>query len=157
MTSDRRADEKRAWGAEDLDVFRQAYTLSLVVHRATLAFPKIEQYSGLADQLRRASKSVCSLIVEGAGRQTASSSEFARYLTMAIGSAEEARLWCRYAHDLGSCRRRDGGKLARPIRPSPASVGEAPGERSPSFRSLITDNRSPDGSGAFRLLMKGQP
>ena len=101
MTSDRRADDKRAWGAEDLDVFKQAYALSLLVHRASLAFPKIEQYSGLADQLRRASKSGCSLIVEGAGRQTASSSEFARYLTMAIGSAEEAKLWCRYAHDLG--------------------------------------------------------
>ena len=64
-------------------------------------WPKIEQYGGLADQARRASKSVCSLIVEGVGRQTASSTEFARYLTMAIGSGEEARLWCRYAHDLG--------------------------------------------------------
>ena len=94
-------DAKRAWGAEDLDVFRQAYALSLDVHRASLTFPKIEQFSGLADQLRRASKSVCGLIVEGVGRQTASSNEFARYLTMAIGSGEEARLWCRYANDLG--------------------------------------------------------
>ena len=34
---------------------------------------------------------MCSLTVEGVGRQTASSIEFARYLTMAIGSAEEAR------------------------------------------------------------------
>ena len=101
MTSDRKADEKRTWGAEDLDVFQQAYALSLRVHRASLTFPKIEQYSGLADQLRRASKSVCGLIVEGAGRQKASSIEFGRYLTMAIGSAEESKLWCRYALDLG--------------------------------------------------------
>ena len=93
-------DEKRAWGSEDLEVFRQAYALSLKIHRASLAFPKIEQYNGLADQLRRASKSACGLIVEGVGRQTASSQEFARYLTMAIGSGEEARLWCRYALDL---------------------------------------------------------
>ena len=93
--------KRQAWTAEDLDVFRLAYDLSLVVHRVSLEFPKIEQYSGLADQLRRASKSVCSLIVEGVGRQTGSSGEFARYLTMAIGSAEEARLWCRYASDLG--------------------------------------------------------
>jgi four helix bundle protein len=55
----------------------------------------------LADQLRRASKSVCSLIAEGAGRQQASPREFARYLTMAIGSAEETRLWCSYRFDLG--------------------------------------------------------
>ena len=95
------ADEKRKWLAEDLEVFRLAYELSLVIHRASLTWPKIEQYSGLADQARRASKSVCGLIVEGVGRQTASSSEFARYLTMAIGSGEEARLWCRYACDLG--------------------------------------------------------
>ena len=95
MNSDRtgaRQADRQAWTAEDLDVFRLAYDVSLAVHRASLEFPKIEQYSGLADQLRRASKSVCSLIVEGVGRQTASSSEFARHLTMAIGSAEEARL-----------------------------------------------------------------
>ena len=87
--------------AEDLDVFRRAYALSLELHRASLSFPKIEQYSGLADQLRRASRSVCSLIVEGSGRQSGSPREFARYLVMALGSAEEARLWCRYAADLG--------------------------------------------------------
>ena len=156
MTSDRKADEKRTWGAEDLDVFQQAYALSLRVHRASLTFPKIEQYSGLADQLRRASKSVCGLIVEGAGRQKASSMEFGRYLTMAIGSAEEAKLWCRYALDL-ICRRGNGERLARSIRPNPSSVGEAPRERSATYRSLIADNRSPDGSGAFRKLMKGQP
>jgi hypothetical protein len=46
---------------------------------------------------------------------------------------------------------------ARSIRPNPASVDEAPRERSTSFRSLITDNRSPDGSGAFRRLTKGDP
>src|ERR1700690_2515998 len=95
------ANDQRKWLAEDLDVFRLAYELSLAVHRASLTWPKIEQYGGLADQARRASKSVCSLIVEGVGRQTASSHEFRRYLTMAIGSGEEARLWCRYAHDLG--------------------------------------------------------
>ena len=95
------ASDQRKWLAEDLEVFRLAYELSLVVHRASLNWPKIEQYGGLADQARRASKSVCGLIVEGVGRQSASSTEFARYLTMAIGSGEEARLWCRYARDLG--------------------------------------------------------
>ena len=91
----------KRWIAEDLEVFRRAYALSLDLHRASLDFPKIEQYGGLADQMRRASKSVCAAIVEGQGRQSASPKEFARYLTMAVGSAEEARLWCRYAADLG--------------------------------------------------------
>ena len=89
------------WTVEDLEVFKRAYGLSLDLHRASLTFPKIEQYAGLADQLRRSSKSVCSLIVEGAGRQSSSAREFCRYLSMAVGSAEEARLWCRYAADLG--------------------------------------------------------
>ena len=40
-------------------------------------------------------------MAEGAGRQPGSSREFARYLTMAIGSVEEVRLWCRYGIDLG--------------------------------------------------------
>ena len=89
------------WTVEDLEVFRRAYRLSLELHRFSLDLPKIEQFGGLADQLRRASKSVCSLTAEGAGRQLGSSREFARYLTMAIGSAEETRLWCSYCRDLG--------------------------------------------------------
>ena len=86
---------------ESLKVFRRAYQLSLVLHRASLGWPRVEQYGGVADQLRRASKAVCALLVEGAGRQAASDGEFRRYVVMAIGSADEARLWCRYAADLG--------------------------------------------------------
>jgi four helix bundle protein len=105
MNLDERSDKR--WSAEDLDVFRRAYALSLELHGASLEFPKIEQFGGLADQIRRSSRSVCSLIVEGAGRQQASPREFARYLVMAIGSAEETRLWCRYCADLGfvACER----------------------------------------------------
>jgi four helix bundle protein len=94
-----RSGEK--WSIEDLDVFKRAYRLSLELHRFSLDLPKIEQFGGLADQLRRASKSVCGLMAEGAGRQQSSPREFVRYLTMAIGSAEETRLWCRYCFDLG--------------------------------------------------------
>jgi four helix bundle protein len=86
---------------EGLRVFERAYALSLDVHRASLLWTKIEQYGGVADQLRRASKSVCANLVEGAGRQPWSQSEWRRYLVMALGSADEARMWCRYAEDLG--------------------------------------------------------
>ena len=85
----------------DLEVFSRAYELSLHVHRQTLAFPKAEQFGGLADQLRRSSKSICALVAEGFGRQRGSKAEFRRYLVMAIGSADESQLWCRYAADLG--------------------------------------------------------
>ena len=86
---------------QSLEVFRRAYRLSLELHRASQDWPKVEQYGGVADQLRRSSKSVCALLVEGAGRQAGSDGEFRRYVIMAIGSADEARLWCRYAADLG--------------------------------------------------------
>jgi len=42
----------------DLDVYQKAYQLSLDIHKATLGFPKLEQFA-LADQMRRASKSIC--------------------------------------------------------------------------------------------------
>ncbi len=84
-----------------LDVFRRAYDLSLELHRVSLTWPKIEQYGGVADQLRRASKSVCALLAEGSGRQLRSDAELRRYLSMALGSADEVKLWCAYARDLG--------------------------------------------------------
>jgi four helix bundle protein len=88
-------------GVWRLEVFRRAYALSLMLHRASLSWPKVEQYGGVAEQLRRSSKSICALLAEGVGRQRASRGEFRRYLVMALGSADEAALWCRYAEDLG--------------------------------------------------------
>ena len=85
----------------EFDVFRRAYELSLVVHQQSQAWPKQEQWSGIADQLRRASKAVCVLLVEGNGRQVGSDAEMRRYVIMALASADECRLWCRYAADLG--------------------------------------------------------
>src|SRR5487761_1964914 len=86
---------------DDLVVFRRAYALSLELHRASLGWPSVEQHGGIASQLRRSSKSVCALMMEGGGRLRRSRAEFARYLVMALGSADETRLWCRYAEDLG--------------------------------------------------------
>ena len=88
-------------GVEGLVVFQRAYALSLELHRASLTWPKVEQYGGIADQVRRSSESVCALLAEGVGRSRASRPEFERYVVMALGSADEARLWCRYAEDLG--------------------------------------------------------
>ncbi len=89
-----------AGNVRDLKVFQRAYRLSLVLHRASLEWPRVEQYGGIADQLRRSAKAVCALMVEGGGRQPGSNAEFRRYLSMAMGSADEARLWCDYAADL---------------------------------------------------------
>ena len=91
---------ERKWNAEDLDVFKRAYRVSLDVHRKSLEMPKIEQQA-LADQMRRASKSICSNLAEGYGRQKQSKAEFRRFVWMAIGSSDEMWVWARYALDLG--------------------------------------------------------
>ena len=90
---------KRVVSFEDLEVFQRAYRLSLEIHRASLTFPSAEQRA-LADQIRRASKSICANIAEGYGRQKRSKAEFKRFLQMAIGSSDEMRVWVRYALDL---------------------------------------------------------
>ena len=92
--------KERIESFEDLEVFQRAYRLSLEVHRKSLDFPKVEQYA-LADQIRRASKSICANIAEGFAKQGASAAEFKRYLAMAVGSADEMRVWARYCLDLG--------------------------------------------------------
>ncbi len=53
---------------EELEAFKRAYRISLEIHRASLEFPQIEQRA-LADQIRRASKSICANIAEGFGKQ----------------------------------------------------------------------------------------
>src|SRR2546430_10139637 len=85
---------------EDLEVFQRAYRISLDLHRASLQFPKVEQFGGLADQMRRASKSICGNIAEGFGKQRRSDAEFKRYLLIAIGSADEMQVWLKYCSDL---------------------------------------------------------
>ena len=85
---------------EDLDAFKRAYRLSLEIHRASLTWPREEQ-SGLGDQMRRSSKSICANLAEGFGKQALSAKEFNRFVFMAVGSADEMRVWCRYCLDLG--------------------------------------------------------
>ena len=90
----------RAAQFEDLEVFKRAYRISLEVHAASLRFPKVEQYA-LADQIRRASKSICANLAEGYGKRSLSQAEFNRFILMSIGSADEMRVWSRYCLDLG--------------------------------------------------------
>jgi four helix bundle protein len=94
------ADQRTIRRAEDLEVFRRAYRLSLEVHRASLEFPRIEQFA-LADQVRRASKSICANLVEGFAKQGYSAAEYRRYLLLALRSSDEVQLWLRYCIDLG--------------------------------------------------------
>ena len=63
--------------------------------------PGDREQRALADQIRRASKSICAYLAEGFGRQLVSKPEFRRFVMMALGSADEMQVWTMYCRDLG--------------------------------------------------------
>jgi four helix bundle protein len=50
--------------------------------------------------LRRSSKAICANLAEGFAKQSHSKAEFARFVSMAIGSCNEVETWISYAFDL---------------------------------------------------------
>jgi four helix bundle protein len=91
----------------DWEVFRRAYTLSVELHKLSLGWDRREQFGGVADQLRRASKSICANMAEGVGKASGSKAEFRRFVLIGKGSANEVLLWLEYARDLGYMDERD--------------------------------------------------
>jgi len=85
--------------ARELEVYKRAFAASLAIHKASLEFPKYEQYS-LADQLRRSSKSICANLAEGYARQSYSKTEFKRFIIIAASSAKETGVWIDYSYNL---------------------------------------------------------
>ncbi len=71
----------------DLEVYKRSMQALVTVHKLVLAFPDFERFV-LADQLRRASKSIPANIAEGYGRRQ-STKDFKRFLALALGSANE--------------------------------------------------------------------
>lgn len=64
------SERKPAKSFRDLEVWQEAYKLSIRIYKTCDNFPNYERY-GLANQMTRASVSVCSNIAEGFGRQGA--------------------------------------------------------------------------------------
>src|SRR5437660_8373871 len=87
----------QAQAFRDLMVWQKAHQLTLGVYRATRDFPGEERY-GLVAQMRAAVVSIESNIAEGCGRGT--STELARFLQIARGSASELECQLLVANDL---------------------------------------------------------
>lgn len=83
----------------DLEVFKESYSAALDVSRLVRRFPVYEQ-AELAKQLRRAARSIPANIVEGWAKRL-SAPEFKRYLQVAIGSCDEAKMWLEMGRDEG--------------------------------------------------------
>ena len=82
---------------KDLKVWEKAHLFTLNVYEATKLFPKDELYS-LTNQIRRAASSIPANIAEGCGKNT--NAEFAHFLNIALGSANEAEYFLILSKDL---------------------------------------------------------
>jgi four helix bundle protein len=82
---------------KDLKVWEKAHQFTLDVYRVSTSFPKEEVY-GLTSQLRRAATSIPANISEGCGKNT--KPDFAKFLNISLGSANEAEYFVILAKDL---------------------------------------------------------
>ena len=82
---------------KSLIVWQKAHRLTLDIYKVTKDFPKDETY-GLISQIRRASVSIPTNIVEGSGRST--QNDFARFLYISFGSGNELEYELLLAKDL---------------------------------------------------------
>jgi len=71
---------------KELDVFKLAHEMALVIYKITRNFPEEEKF-GLTAQMRRAAYSVPMNLVEGANRLN--SKEYRQFVGIAKGSAAE--------------------------------------------------------------------
>ena len=82
----------------DLQVWNKAHNLTLELYGLSRGFPREEIY-GVTSQLRRAAVSIGANLAEGCGRRT--SSELARFVRIAMGSASELDYHLLLSRDLG--------------------------------------------------------
>ncbi len=71
----------------DLDIYKEAFKLSIKVHRYSLKLPKFELYEQ-GSQVRRSSKSIKDQIAEGYGRRRYKA-DFIKFLVYAQASNDE--------------------------------------------------------------------
>jgi len=89
-------------GCRDLEVYKLAHALGIRIHAMTLRLPRFELYEE-GSQIRRSSKSVSSLLVEGF-RLRKYRDQFLHYLHRAAGSADETREHLDYLCETGSLK-----------------------------------------------------
>jgi four helix bundle protein len=84
---------------KELRVYQTAIEAAMRIFALTKSFPVEERYS-LTDQIRRASRSVCSNIGE-AWRKQRYRAHFVSKLSDSEGEAEETRIWLEFSYRCG--------------------------------------------------------
>ena len=91
-------------GYSDLEVWRKAMDLAVVVHGLARAMPKTEQFA-MTSQMTRAATSIPSNIAEG--YQRSSRRDYARFISIARGSQAELETLLLLARRVGHLPNRD--------------------------------------------------
>ncbi len=81
----------------DLKVWHKAHELTLLIYKETKNFPR-EELFGLTSQIRRSCASIPANIAEGCGKS--SNADLAKYLQIALGSANELEYHLLLVRDL---------------------------------------------------------
>lgn len=88
------------------------HEITLKIYNLTKVFPREEMYS-LTNQVRRCSSSIPANIAEGCGKN--GKNDFARFLNIALGSANETEYFLLLAKDLGYLKIDDHIQLEKSI------------------------------------------
>jgi four helix bundle protein len=98
--------KKRIVRHRDLDVYQKAFDASMEIFELSKSNPKEERYS-LTDQIRRASRSVCSNLAE-AWRKRRYPAAFVSKVNDCEGEAAETQVWLEYSVKCGYMEREIG-------------------------------------------------
>ena len=89
----------------ELDIYNDSKKLAIEVHRLTLILPKFELYEE-GSQIRRSSKSVPAMIVEGYGRKRYKA-DFIKYLIYAQAECDETIVHLDFLFETESLRHKN--------------------------------------------------
>jgi four helix bundle protein len=101
--------DKKIKSFTDLDAWREAHRLVIMIYKMTEKFPKSELF-GLTSQMRRCVLSISSNIAEGFSRQ--SFKEKLHFYFMSLGSNTELQNQLLVARDVGHLGNNDFKKIA---------------------------------------------
>jgi four helix bundle protein len=86
----------------DLEIYRESKNLAIDIHLMSLLLPKFEQYE-TGGQIRRSSKSVTAMIVEGFARRRYKP-DLIKYLIYSIGECDETLVHLDFLFDTQSLK-----------------------------------------------------
>jgi len=114
-------ESKRINSADELRVYKAAYTLAMDIFNVSKKWPKEERYS-LTDQIRRSSRSVCANLSEAWAKRRYEA-HFISKLTDSDAENSETRTWLCFAKDGGYLTDQEYKKLNDDCRAAGAMLG----------------------------------